>query len=55
MKLEFGDGWVKHSGGLLKATHPVLDARQIGDFVVVLYDYMAFPREGLPETFSPTA
>ncbi len=46
MKLEFGDGWVKHSGGLLPVAYPVLEARQIDGLVVVLYDYMAFPREG---------
>jgi hypothetical protein len=44
MKLEFGDGWVKHSGGVLIASHPVLEAREIAGLVVVLYDYMAFPR-----------
>ncbi len=44
MLLEFGDGWVKHSGGLLTVAYPVLEAREIAGLVVVLYDYMAFPR-----------
>src|ERR1700761_5975440 len=46
MKLEVGQGWVKHADGVLRTTYPVLEARQIEDLVVVLYDYMAFPREG---------
>jgi len=46
MNLEFGEGWVKHPSGVLSVTYPVLDARLIGELVIVLYDYMAFPREG---------
>ena len=44
MKLEFGNGWVKHSGGVLRVSYPVLEAREIDGIVVVVHDYMAFPK-----------
>ncbi|TAM59434.1 MAG: hypothetical protein EPN49_10895 [Rhodanobacter sp.] len=37
-------GQLIYSRGSIPALFPVLDAREIGDAVVVLYDYMAFPR-----------
>lgn len=46
MKLEFDQRCVRHAAGQIEVTYPVLDARQIGSFIVVLYDYMAFSREG---------
>lgn len=33
-----------HSQGAIPAPFRVLDAREIGDVIVVVYDYMAFPR-----------
>lgn len=45
MKLEIGQGCVRHFAGQIETAHPVLDARQIGSVVVVLYDYMEFPAE----------
>lgn len=44
MKISFDIELIRHSRGTLKPQYPVLDAREIGDFIVVLYDHMAFPR-----------
>jgi hypothetical protein len=44
MQLHVSSGQILHSGGALPALHPVLEAREIRSLVVVVYDYMAFPR-----------
>jgi hypothetical protein len=44
MKLTIENDSVVCSRGNIKGVHPVLDAREIGERVLVLYDYMAFPR-----------
>ena len=33
---------IPYSRGSIAAEYPVLESREIGDFVVVVYDYMAF-------------
>lgn len=43
MRLEFGSNWVKHKDGLLKVNFPVWDAREVGETIIVLYDYTSFP------------
>ena len=35
---------IRHSRGSVRAEYPVLETREIGEFLVVVYDYMAFPR-----------
>ena len=35
---------IPYSRGVITAEHPVLAAREIGEFVVVVYDYMRFPQ-----------
>ena len=35
---------IHHSRGSIRAEYPVLEIREIGELVVVVYDYMAFPR-----------
>jgi hypothetical protein len=44
LKLEFQGSLVSVSGGDIDAGFPVLDARQIADVVVVICNWMAFPR-----------
>ena len=44
MKLTFNDNEIVYSKGKIKALYPVLDAHEIEGQVLVLYDYMAFPR-----------
>jgi hypothetical protein len=44
MQLHVNSGQIQYSGGAVPALHPVLEAREIGPLVVVVYDYMAFPR-----------
>ena len=44
MKLEINGDCIVHSHGRIKATHPVFEAREIEGRILVLYDYMAFPR-----------
>ena len=43
MQVPVESGQIIHSRGAIPATFPVLDAREIDDLVVVVYDYMAFP------------
>jgi hypothetical protein len=44
MHVSVESGQLIFSRGSIPALFPVLEAREIGDIVVVLYDYMAFPR-----------
>jgi hypothetical protein len=44
MKLAIEGNSIVHSRGRIKVTYPIFEAREIGDHVLVLYDYMAFPR-----------
>ena len=44
MQLQIDSGQIQYSRGVIRAQHPVLEAREIGPYVVVVYDYMAFPR-----------
>jgi outer membrane protein assembly factor BamB len=44
MQLSVESGQIIHSQGSIPARFPVLDAREIDDTIVVVYDYMAFPR-----------
>ena len=45
MKLQFTNNVVVHSAGQLSCAYPVVDACELAEVIVVLYDYMAFPRE----------
>lgn len=38
---------IVHSRGSIQALHPVLESREVGDVVIVIYDYMCF-RQGEP-------
>lgn len=44
MKLLVESGHIIHSRGFVPASLPVLDAHEIDDTVIVIYDYMSFPR-----------
>lgn len=44
MKLAIEGNDIVHPNGNIKAAYPVLEAREIDGRIVVLYDYMAFPR-----------
>lgn len=44
MKLEFGTDWIEHEGRILKVEYPIMDARTIGGFIIVLHDDMHFAR-----------
>ena len=44
MKLAIDNNNIVFSRGRIKAAYPVFEAREIGERVLVLYDYMAFPR-----------
>ena len=44
MKLSVEPGTIFHSQGVIAVEYPVLDAREIDGVVVVVFDYMAFPR-----------
>lgn len=44
MKLTVENDRIIFPGGLLEAQYPVLDARYIGEQVIVVYDYMEFPK-----------
>jgi hypothetical protein len=35
---------IPYRGGSLPAEYPVLESREIGGLIVVVYDYMAFPQ-----------
>ena len=44
MKLPVDSGSIVHSQGVIPVEHPVLDAREIKGVIIVVFDYMAFPR-----------
>ncbi len=44
MRIEFGEGWIRHSSGEFFVAHPITDAREIGGRIIVLFDYVAFPQ-----------
>lgn len=44
MRLTQVNGWIEGPGVRFRAKHPVLAAHLIGERVVVLYDYAAFPK-----------
>ena len=44
MLIEFGEGRIHYSSGEFFVAHPIIDARHIGDQIIVLFDYMAFPQ-----------
>ena len=44
MQILVESGQIIHSQGAIPAPFLVLDAREIGDIIVVVYDYMPFPR-----------
>ena len=46
MPISIESGRIIHSQGSIPAPHPVLEAREIGDMVLVVYDYTSFPRLG---------
>lgn len=43
MQIFVKSGKIIHSRGSIHALFPVLDAHEIGNVIVVVYDYMAFP------------
>lgn len=45
MQLQVVSGQILYSRGVIYAERPVLEAREVGQIVVVVYDYMAFPQE----------
>ena len=45
MKLEIRDRWIEGAGVRIKSEYPVLRASLVGDRVLVIYDWMAFPRK----------
>lgn len=46
MDIEYSGGWIRHSSGdFFLLDHPVVDARRIGDRIIVLFDYMTFPED----------
>ncbi|GAA0851177.1 hypothetical protein GCM10009113_34340 [Marinobacter szutsaonensis] len=45
MKLSLQGNQIIYPGGELEAQHPVLEARFIDGKIVVVYDYMAFPKD----------
>jgi len=45
VKLAVNSRQITHSRGVIKVDYHVLDAREIGDVVVVIFDYMEFPRD----------
>ena len=46
MRLRIDDNWVKGAGVLFEGSYPVLEASLIGNRVLVIYDWMAFDRNG---------
>jgi len=44
MKLEVNDNRIQFQDGSIAALHAVLDAREIDEKIIVIYDYMAFPK-----------
>lgn len=44
MKLEVSDNEIKFSDGSMPALYSVLEAREIDGKIIVIYDYMEFPK-----------
>lgn len=44
MQISIESNKIVHSRGSIPVLFPVLDAREIGDTIVAVYDYMSFPR-----------
>lgn len=44
MKLSVSNHKIQFQGGSITAIHPVLDAREIDEKIIVIYDYMVFPK-----------
>ena len=44
MRLDVRNGWVEGPGVRIKGAYPVLHAHLVGERVIVIYDWMAFPR-----------
>jgi hypothetical protein len=44
MRLAQVNGWIEGPNVRFRAEHPVLAAHLVGERVIVLYDYMAFPK-----------
>jgi hypothetical protein len=44
MRLSQVNGWIEGPNVRLRAEHPVVAACLVGERVVVVYDYMAFPK-----------
>lgn len=44
MKLAVSNDKVQFQGGSIPAKYPVLDAREIDGKIIVIYDYMEFPK-----------
>ncbi|MEX3772917.1 hypothetical protein [Pseudomonas sp. MYb118] len=45
MKLTVASSLITHSQGSIAAAYPVLEAHEISGIVVVIYDYMVFPKD----------
>ncbi|MBA4020661.1 MAG: hypothetical protein C0483_26170 [Pirellula sp.] len=45
MKLAATPGRIAHSRGVIPVGYDVLDAREIGEVIVAVFDYMAFPKD----------
>jgi len=46
MQIAVESGRIVHSRGSISSSYPVLEAYEVGDTVLVIYDYMAFPQLG---------
>jgi len=44
MKLKVFDNKIEFVGGSFKTVYPVIEARDISGLILVIYDYMAFPK-----------
>ena len=44
MKLSLTPGRISYSRGSIPVAYKVLDAREIGDIIVAIFDHMAFPQ-----------
>ena len=45
LRLRITDNWVEGNGVRFQGSYPVLAASLVGDRVLVVYDWMAFPRD----------
>jgi hypothetical protein len=45
VKLPVASNVITHSRGIISGAYPVIEAREISGVVVVVFDYMAFPRD----------